>query len=207
MKKYLFLFLLVGIPAISFSDSPKFGIKGGMYFSSLPSNLTEEAGDLTITALNDRYTGFHVGLVSSFVFPGFFIQPELLWVGTGRDMVIYQNGAHQTADYYIQRFQQVSVPVLMGMKVGPVKLGVGPVLSFMLSQQNDSTLHPDVRHSLNTATFGYQLGAGIQLGGLLLELRHEANLSRFGNGINIGGVPFDFDLRPRQLILSVGLLF
>ena len=207
MKRYLFLFLVFCLPAISCANSPSFGIKGGLYFSSLPSNLSTEAADLTITALNDRYTGYHVGLVSSFVFPGFFIQPEVLWVATGRDMLIVQNDALQTADYYIQRFQQVSVPILMGMKIGPVKLGVGPVLSFMLSQQNDSILHPDVRHRLNTATFGYQLGAGVQLGSLLFELRHESNLSRFGDGITIGGVPLDFDMRPRQMILSIGLLF
>jgi hypothetical protein len=207
MKKCLFLLLLVGISASVFSNNHQFGIKGGMHFSSLQSDLTTEINNLSVTALSDRYTGYHLGLVGSFVYPGFFIQPEILWVGTGRDMVLTFPDQIQTSEYYIQKFQHVSIPVLMGMKVGPVKIGIGPVFSALLTQRNDSIYPQNIRHRLNRTSLGYQIGAGLQLGGLLLELRHEASLSRFGDGVSIGGIPFDLDMRPRQIILSVGLLF
>lgn len=207
MKKCLLLLLLVGISASILSNNHQFGIKGGMHFSSLQSDLTAEINNLSVTALSDRYTGYHLGLVGSFVYPGFFIQPEILWVGTGRDMVLSYPDQIQSAEYYIQKFQHVSIPVLMGMKVGPVKIGIGPVFSALLAQRNDSIYPRNIRHRLNRTSLGYQIGAGLQLGGLLLELRHEAGLSRFGDGVSIGGIPFDLDMRPRQIILSVGLLF
>lgn len=207
MKKQILLLLLVITPALLHAQQTKFGLKGGMYFSSLNEDIVEELNGLTLTALHDRYTGFHLGVVGSFVFPGFFIQPEVLWVTTGRDMVIEHAGIVQDANYYTQRFQHMSVPVLFGMKVGPVKIGAGPVLSVLLSQRNDSIYPLNIRHRLNNATLGYQIGAGLQVGALLFDLRYEGNLSRYGDGISVGDVPLDFDMRPRQIIFGIGLLF
>jgi len=207
MKKVHFLLVLVLFPLFLSGSAPKFGVKGGLYFSTLQSDIVLEANELTITALHERYTGYHLGFVSSFVFPGFFIQPELLWVGTGRDMVLKPNGQQLSAEYYRQEFQHLSMPVLLGMKVGPVKLGIGPVLSVYMSQKNDATLQSDLFHRMNSAVLGYQISAGLQFSSLLFELRHESNLSKYGEGISVGGIPLDFDMRPRQLILSIGLLF
>lgn len=211
MKHIIFVLLAICIvvyqPDSLFARSSKFGLKGGFNFSSLPNDVsTPYLGD-HITALNERYTGYHLGVVGSFVYPGFFFQPELLLVGTGRDMRIDFSNESLPDEYFLQRFQHLSLPVIIGMKIGALKLGAGPVFSVLMGQSNNAITYQDIKPDLSKTTLGYQLGAGLQIGGILLEARYESNLTQYGEGLQIGNQFFEFDMRPRQFILSIGLLF
>lgn len=205
--KVIALIALLSIATAAGAASAKFGLKGGFNLSSLPEDLTTSYNDVSIVAFSERYTGYHVGLVASFVLPGFFIQPELLFVSTGQEMVVdYDNGA-ELDDYFTQRFQHIAIPIHMGMKFGPVKIGAGPVFSFLLNESNNSLTYQDLKPDLSKAKVGYQLGVGFQLGGILLEGRYESNLTKFGEGLYVGNNRLEFDMRPSQFIISIGLLF
>ncbi len=207
MKKLLFLCLLILVGYPSIARSAKFGVKGGLYFSTLPNEISTNINNETLFALNESNTGYHIGLVGSFVFPGFFIQPEILFTGTGHYMQLQSEDIPDHEQFFTQNFRHLSAPLLLGMKVGPLKIGAGPVFSLLLNQSNDSTYISDLSINLKDATIGYQLGVGLQFGSILLEGRYESNLSRYGDSVTVGGQQFDFDLRPRQMILSIGLLF
>jgi hypothetical protein len=207
MKKIVFLLVLVILCFQSFARNAKVGIKGGLYFSTLPGDISANIDNSTLFALHESNTGYHFGLVGSFVFPGFFVQPEILFTGTGHYMQFQSEDVPQSEEFFTQRFQHLSVPILMGMKVGPVKIGAGPVFSVLLNQFNDSDRFSDITMNIKDSTVGYQLGIGLQFGSILLEGRYESNLSKFGDGVSVGGQLFEFDLRPRQTILSIGLLF
>ncbi len=205
MKKIIFLSLSILISVSALARTAKVGIKGGLYFSTL-YEIGDDINNAALIALKESNTGYHIGLVGSFVFPGFFMQPELLFTGTGHYMQLQSEGISEPESFFEQKFQHLSMPLLLGMKLGPVKLGAGPVFSVLLNQVNDYELR-DIKMKIKDATLGYQLGIGLQIGSLLLEGRYESSLSKYGEGVSIGGETFNFDMRPKQMILSVGLLF
>ena len=207
MKKLVFLCFFLVIGSQSIARNAKIGIKGGMYFSTLPHEVSRNINSSTLIALHESNTGYHLGLVGSFVFTGFFFQPEILFAGTGHYMQFQSEDIPDAEEFFTQKFQHLSAPLLLGMKVGPLKIGAGPVFSLLLNQYNDSDRFSDISINLKDATVGYQLGVGLQFGSILLEGRCESNLSKYGDGVTVGDQHFDFDIRPKQIILSIGLLF
>jgi hypothetical protein len=194
------------------AGSSGFGLRAGLNFSSLPSREEVQLDNGSrIYALSDSYTGFHLGVMGNLVLPGFFIQPELLYVNTGRQMKIEFPDLPEFFDmeheYYTEELHHLALPVIIGIKIGPLKLGVGPVFSLLLDNTNNAKAIDHLVHEYKNATVGYQALAGIQLGSLILDLKYENNLTNYGQGITIGGNEFAFDPRPQQFIVSLGLLF
>lgn len=201
------LLLIVNFANAQFSV----GLRGGLNFTSLPEKSYAVNND-QIVALPDNYSGFHVGVVSQLRFLGAFIQPELLFVSTGTQMK-YVHGGDDPDAFFHQRFSRLDVPVLLGLKTGPLRLGLGPVASVVLD--NSSNLlsaekykgDENLRQRFNSATYGYQLGVGLNVGNLLFDLKYEGSLSNLSEEITIGNTTFPFNTRPRQFIFSIGLLF
>jgi hypothetical protein len=210
MKKIIFAFCLI----ISFSLNTKaidYGIRGGVNFSSLP-NLEEVIGDYTLFGEPDNYFGFHIGAMSQVKFFSMFVQPEVLFTSVGTFMRLEENVENAGLDnraYFKTKYYKIDVPVIVGPHFGPVRIGVGPVYSLMLGHSNDydsETLGVDFRQKLFTSNLGYQIGAGIALGNLILDLKFEGGLTKFGNTVTVGNITQPVDTRPRQVILSIGLL-
>ncbi|MFO7978170.1 MAG: porin family protein [Bacteroidales bacterium] len=209
MKRIVMLLLvLLILPGTSQAFDFGFGLRGGLNFSSLPSAKNVEADGYRFSALSDSYTGFHFGVVGQFVFTGFFIQPELLYTRTGLEMR-RQVLAPSTSDdvFFTERYDHLTLPVLAGAKLGPIKLGAGPVFSLLLDNSNDLPSVEELRHEMNDVTVGLQLGIGLDLANIILDFKYETALTAFGDRIVVDGNSFAFDTRPRQYILSIGFLF
>jgi hypothetical protein len=207
--KRLILFFALGVfatgPALSQSSS--FGIKAGLNSTSLPSTQTGSTSDYIVSAFSDSYSGYHFGVTGLFVFRGGFFQPDLLYTQTGRDMLLEFLETEQEKEYFQQKFSHIVLPLHAGAKFGPLKIGAGPVFSFLINDWNDLRTKVEFEQNLNRLTLGYQLGAGLQLGSLMLDFRYEGNLTKFGEGVFVGGQTINFETRPQQFILSLGLLF
>ena len=78
-----------------------------------------------------------------------------------------------------------------------VRLQAGPTLSLLLSAKEGDK---SVREHYEDFTMGYQAGLGVDLWNVMVDLKYEGNLTRFGN--RIAGIATDH--RPRLFILSVG---
>ncbi|GAB3506026.1 hypothetical protein GCM10027341_38530 [Spirosoma knui] len=112
-----------------------------------------------------------------------FIQPELLLsVKGGKFDLVRQGILTQQIDVRITMFD---MPVLVGFRVGPLRLNAGPMASLTISETNSLndafrqyTSQP-ISKTVKQAIFGYQAGAGVSLVGLQLDLRYEGNLSDF----------------------------
>jgi len=203
MKKLsLAIILLLAASTMGFSQL-SFGLKGGLNFSRLPENVHGGTAGQIVTALDEVYTGYHFGGVLYFGFLSGFAQLELLYSQTGQDMVA-QVGS---PEYFESRFRSIDIPLNLGLRFGPLKVGVGPVFSYLID--NEDTLSPDIDFSqkLKELTLAYQVGAGLKLGTIIIDLKYQGNLTDYGEQITIGGTTFDFDRRPHNFILSAGLLF
>jgi len=105
---------------------------------------------------------------------------------------------------YNQKFNKLNIPVLLGVKVGPLRLNAGPAASVMISDPKEIIEGATYKR----ATFGYQAGLGFDLfKKLTFDLRYEGNLNQFGDQIEIGGETFVLDDRTGALLVQVGLIF
>lgn len=220
MKKFVGCIFLAALLLISSNDvrASGLGIRGGFNFSSLPSSQevqigTNGWGDRTMEALSDSYTGYHFGVVGHVTFFGLFVQPEFLFTQTGQEMALniqedLPDGEFARRQYFTQEFSHLSLPVLAGLTFGPLRVGVGPVASYMIDRTSGYIPEEDndIYFGYNDWTIGYQAMAGLKVGNFLLDLKYEGNLSSFGESIEVRGEEFNFDTRPRQFIVSIGLL-
>ncbi len=203
--------LLLALILIFFISSNAFGsgigIRGGLNFTSLPSTSQVVHEGATIESLSDSYTGFHFGLVGHLSLFNFFIQPELLYTQTGQRMYVREM-PDDSGEQFTNTFSHLSIPVIGGTSFGPLRVGVGPVLSILLdsTQGIPNIMGEELDFQNNNATVGFQVMAGVKIGNLLLDLKYEGNLSRLSDGVSIGDTPLDFDTRPRQFIISLGIL-
>ena len=96
------------------------------------------------------------------------------------------------------------MPILLGVKVGPLRLNAGPAASVMISDPKEIIQGATYKK----ATFGYQAGVGLDLfKKLTFDLRYEGNLNQFGDEITVAGQTFTLDDRTGALIVHVGYIF
>ena len=69
-------------------------------------------------------------------------------------------------------------------------------------------MNMDYKEEYNGATWGYQVGAGLDiLKKLTIDLKYEGSFSKLGSGIQLGDQDFDFDSRNSKIILTLGWMF
>lgn len=210
MKNKFCLLLVLFMMSATFSyGQVRLGIRGGIHASKLKTSDELVTSEYRITYPKYALLGYHVGLVSQVQLFNFFIQPELLYTVTRNDINIYDlNSPNPTEAQAIeQQLNRIDIPVLFGMKLNILKLEVGPVATFLISDDSDLERITTYDLQLNRATIGFQAGAGLDVGRLALDVKYEGSLSKFGDGISVGDNDIPFDSRIHQLVVSVGLFF
>ncbi|OIN59902.1 porin family protein [Arsenicibacter rosenii] len=196
MKKSLLLVLIAILPAVSFAQGGfQIGIKGGVNLSQL------RFGEFVTTRLNangspavsvngqvirdnirqslDSRTGTSFGIYTRFG-KNLYIQPELLYSTKSGQFDIVRPEGTQTINVTTTSFD---VPILLGLKGGPLRVVAGPVVSFKVGDNQNlrDALKQYTAGSLNDAWakayYGYQLGVGLDLGRLGLDVRREGSIS------------------------------
>lgn len=194
MKKVIFItvMLLTGLSAMAQTGSG-FGIKAGLNYNA-NGDYFESAGDVARDP--DRNVGYHVGIFGKVGLAKIYVRPELIYTKTKSDY----NGD----DFDMSK---LDAPILLGVKViGPLHVFAGPSFQYILDTEYDGITIDDVE---NDFTVGLNIGAGLNLGKLGIDLRYERGFSdneaTFIN-TNITTVGTSrIDTRPDQIILSLSL--
>lgn len=206
MKKIAFVGLcILALTCFQQAGASGFGIRGGLNFSARPeAKQFNLEGSRMVEMLPDSYTGYHFGVLANIKLGGIFIQPELLYSETGQMMVLtdVESGADNT--YFTPKFSNLTVPIIAGFKLGPLRIGAGPVFTYMLDQTWGH--FDDISFSYHDTFAGYQAMIGLKIGNLMFDFKYEGSLSKFGEGIHVGGQVFEYDNRPQQFILSLGII-
>lgn len=125
---------------------------------------------------------------------GLYVQPELLFSNSSATL---NNGA----DNYDLSFNRIDVPVMVGAKIGPLRLNAGPAFRFLTSAEQDfGGVTTDVKNNYKDSTVGYQAGIGVDVLKFVFDLKYEGSLSDFeeeGQGFNV-------DQRVNQWVFAVG---
>ncbi len=200
MKKLLILLFVLAMSSASYAQLFTLGPKVG--FSS--SRLSMEEADLVRSG--ESTIGFHVGAFTRLSVLGLYLQPEVLFTQAGGQIEIKD----EIDDTYDQvqdlTYNKLDIPVLLGFRVGSVlRFNAGPAFSLILGQdaRTEGTTE-EVRNSYEASTVGYQIGGGLDIGRLVLDVRYEGNLSKLGDSVRLGGRQFDTDYRNNQFSVSLG---
>ena len=201
MKKLLFTVLLLST-FIGFSQGESaFGIKAGLNYNS-NGELKDVSGASEDIIYNrgDSKVGYHLGIFGKLEFSSLYLRPELVYTKTKSDY----NGS----DFDMSK---LDLPVLLGYKIiGPLSVFAGPSFQYILDTDLEGVRLDDVK---NDFSVGLNIGAGVQLGRLGLDVRYERGFSEneanividnsgtVGETLVVGRV----DSRPSQLIFSLSL--
>ena len=214
MKKLIVILfvILISIPAFS---QIKFGLKAGVSTTSLsmPTIKTVTSGttSATVDALTSAKYGFHAGAFVRLTFFGIYIQPELLFSTRSNDYTVHSVTGQSAPISYItkQSFNKLDIPVMLGFKLGPIRINAGPTGSLLINSPKAIITNPDFKNNYTKMTFGYQAGLGFDLLKLLtFDLRYEGSLKKYQNQIqNLTGTKYNLDDRPNAFLFSVGIMF
>ena len=219
MKKFYLVLLLTAFAVPSVFGQLQFGIKGGIVSASstLDKKLTQEqlAGaevnydELKMKA-QDAKVGFQAGLFGRLSIAALYVQPELMFTSTSSKIQVKEltEGEDPVSQVKDQEFKRLDIPIMVGWKLGPARLQAGPVGTIMLDQKSALEAAGDYKEEFNGATWGYQVGVGLDLlNTLTLDAKYEGSLSKLGESVTIGGSDYTIDNRPNQFIVTVGLFF
>ena len=172
MKKLfavLATFLFIQTASAQFS----FGVKGGLNLNKIHT----DAGNLSNNYKEslDSKTGFSAGIFTR-LGNSIYLQPELLY--TERNGSIIESGTNNVFEI---KTKNIDVPVLVGFKLlNVLRINGGPVATLKLKEEtkflNSVSNTITEKDAFKNANFGYQLGAGLSLGALEIDIRKEGSL-------------------------------
>jgi hypothetical protein len=214
-KAYLLLIIGLLMTTAGFSQL-KFGAKAGVTSTTIDANRTfenitgENYDELKVQGENATINGFQAGIFGRLSLASLYVQPELLFSTSTAEVQVKKidQGTVQETLTKDQKFNKIDIPLMAGWKFGPARIQAGPVASIILSNQSAIEAATNYEEEFNNATWGYQVGAGLDLlNTLTLDVKYEGSLSKFGEGVVIGEEERKFDSRPNQFIFSLGIFF
>jgi hypothetical protein len=156
----------------------RFGIKGGINFSDLPTKNSDKSKFLT---------GFNAGLFAKLpITPMFGIQPELLFTTKGSNVTydnVFSNGTARFSLNYLE------VPVLLTVNISDnFNIHVGPYASYLVTGKVKNIANVTLfnyEDNINTDDYnrldvGIVLGVGIDIGTFGLGARYTYGLTKIG---------------------------
>ncbi|WP_306014552.1 MULTISPECIES: outer membrane beta-barrel protein [unclassified Allomuricauda] len=194
MKKTFLVvaFALMGSAVMAQSGSG-FGIKAGLSYNK-NGDLIGSVGDggQDIIEGAEGKTGYHFGFWGKLDFPKIYLRPELVYSKTKSSYDVDGN----SQDYDVSK---LDLPVLLGYKlIGPLHIFAGPAFQYTLNNDLGDLQVEDVE---NDFTVGLNVGVGVNIGRLGLDVRYERGFSE--NEAEIIDIPNGrVDTRPSQIIFS-----
>jgi hypothetical protein len=204
MKRVLLAIIVAFLSLPTLQAQSQIGLKVGLSSYDLPSDILQLNGrDVQLSVENANY-GIHFGLYVRIGILGFYLQPELLFNSNSVQYRIEDFGSTGTVDdIRTEHYQNIDIPVLVMLTPSIFRLYAGPVGHYFLNSSSELKSLEGLKEEFKTLTYGYQAGAGIQLGGLMVDVRYEGNLNKFGDHLIIDGRPYEFSRTPSRVMLSL----
>ena len=218
MKKLILSIALLGFTlnssAQDFSWGPKLSISSPSF--KLQDVTSIDSGDDAIQLLEDTdpVLGYQIGVFARISLLGIYVQPEILFSNTKSEISYAVLSTEQSIETIVGevKLNKIDIPVMFGKRFLKVfRINAGPVFTLPLSDnfslKGVDDAFEDVQTNYKSATVGAQIGAGVDLSILTIDLRYEMGLQSISDGITIGETKFNPDQRLNQFLVSVGIKF
>src|SRR5665648_125534 len=201
MMKKIFVIVLVALIALPAFSQINFGIKAGVTSSTVPT-YDISSGTSNIEALKNAAFGFHAGAFVRLAVAGIYLMPEFVFTSTTYDYNVTTVTGTAAQN---QKFNKLEIPLLLGFKLGPIRINAGPAASVMINSPGALIDDPNFKDMYRNATIGYQAGVGFDLfKRLTFDARYGGSLAKkFGNAVTIGTQTFTLDSREPTFMLSL----
>ena len=186
------------------------GVKAGVSSFDLASDgiiFKDGNSDYKLNFSNAEY-GVHFGVYSRISFLGLYVEPAVLFNSNTINFdleELSENGPLNTLKS--ETYRNVDIPLLVGTKFGFLRLQAGPVAHFYLDSTSDLFSFSGYKHNFKSATYGGQIGLGVDIWKFRLDMLYETNLSKFGEHIEIDGEQFAFDDGADRVMVTLGVRF
>ena len=205
LKSLMTMTLLVGILSVataqkhSRADYFRIGIKGGVNLSSVKV--------ASLSANLENKTGYQLGAFARIGRTVFF-QPEVYFAAKEVNVDVLNS---LTTNQGVVGFSQKSldVPLLLGVKLGPLRVMAGPVASYAISASTSpdaavkSYFSGTSQEIINRSSFSYQAGVGFDILNLSLDLRYEGAMSELKNTVAVPN-GFNYSQKPSYYQATIG---
>jgi len=219
MKKIILSIALLGFTlnssAQDFSWGPKLSISSPSFKLQDVGSVGNSLEAVQLLEDTDPVLGYQLGVFARISLLGIYVQPEVLF-SNAKSEIQFIDVIDENADLIDVvgkvKLNKLDVPVMFGKRFLKVfRINAGPVFTLLLSQNIDqvgvSDTYTDIESNYKSATVGAQIGAGLDLSILTIDLRYEMGLQSISDGITIGETKFNPDQRLNQFLVSVGIKF
>ena len=172
MKKLILLLAVFGIYLTGHAQGLALGIRAGVNNGNLTTKLPN-------IVQGPVHNGFTIGAFGRASLLGFFVQPEINFSQRIGEFQKVGVGS------YTNTLNTIDINALVGLSVlGVVRVNLGPTLmTFVSTSQVGDKSIKDAYYGndfYNSTAIGFQIGAGVDLGKLCIDLRYDTNLSNLG---------------------------
>ncbi len=213
MKKYPFFIFLVITIAYDLPAQFRIGIRGGINTlivdNAKPLSVLDELGNQILQLnLDKTKVGPTGGLVLQLSLGNFTIQPEILYSSSTVEYdLTTPTLPEDEQNIRREKYQYLDIPLLLGFKLGPLRLQGGPEGHLYLNNVSDLTDIDFYRQNFDEFVFGWAAGLGIDIWNLMVDFRLEGSFKNFGEHFVFNGTQFNFDDRPRRWVITIGFYF
>jgi hypothetical protein len=194
MRKVILILCVAFTCSQTLTAQKDFGIKGGVNYNNNGDATFSSTGDDVIQGAESK-SGFHAGVWFRGKIPiiGLYIRPELVYTQVKSE---YMDSESNSSNY---EFSKIDVPILLGKNfLGFATAFVGPSFQYILN--DDFEFSEVTTDDFDKFSVGLQMGFGIELGNLGIDVRWERGLSKteakFSNDITV-------DNRTNQIIFGL----
>ncbi len=211
MKSILLSFCLI-LCVVSAQSQIQFLLSGGLHSVDVGAKdfliTNKNTPDSFELAFENASYGYHFGGGIRFHIGNLYLQPELMFNSNKANFKFKDFSTPALADSIRkEKYQYLDLPVIVGFKLGLIRLYAGPVAHFFLKNVSELTDIDGYEDKFKAATFGYQIGLGFDIAFLGIDLRHEGNFSNYGDHVYFFGQRLNFDNSASRLIGTLSLKF
>ena len=211
MRKLALIIIFASI--WSFTNAQvKFGLKAGINTiqiegSSLSVTDMQSNEDFVLSVREAQY-GYHFGAFLRIKAGGFLIQPEVLFNSDNVDYSLRDPSDNNVlSSIGNERYNNLDIPILFGVKLGPAYLLGGPVGHVFINSSSDLVDEEFYDSAFEQFKLGWQAGLGVNIWKLTLDLRYEGNFHKFGDHISLFGEEIAFSENQNRVLASIGYRF
>jgi hypothetical protein len=212
MNKIIPLFITLLFASQLATAQFSFGIRAGVSTSDISGqdlNILSENGTENLRlALADANYGIHGGLIFQFKGRRWSIQPEVHFNSNKVDFAVEViNDPMAGTVIKEESYQYLDIPVLIGLHLCPLHFQGGPVGHVFLDSTTELDDFEGYEQDFEDLTIGYQVGGGLDIWNITIDVRYEGNFTGFGEHIEFFDRKYELDDSPSRWLFSLGFYF
>lgn len=185
-----------------------FGLLGGTSYYIFDKDeildLVKNNQLLYTLKMDNSSFGIHFGIHTQFSAGIVFVRPDLVFNSNTFNYRVTDVLNSSVTYLAKERYQYLDIPVMIGVKLNPLKVMCGPVGHIFIANQSKLVEElKDLTTDFDRFTLGYQVGLGVDFFQIGFDLRYEGNLDKLGEGILFNGEKIFFSKNPSRLIATL----